>query len=85
VIVLVLDLGVTPAGDDATEEAVGAGRRHRSCIIRRRITREGDKPRMGTCPKCKLRIRKNGNHVKLGTVWYHKSCPVTRAAKSKKP
>ena len=21
---------------------------------------------MGTCPKCKLRIRKNGNHVKLG-------------------
>jgi len=39
---------------------------------------------MGTCPKCKLRIRKNGNHVKLGTVWYHKSCPVTRAAKSKK-
>lgn len=39
---------------------------------------------MGTCPKCKLRIRKNGNHVKLGTVWYHKSCPVTPARKSKK-
>jgi hypothetical protein len=30
---------------------------------------------MGTCPKCKLRIRKNGNHIKLGSVWYHKSCP----------
>ena len=30
---------------------------------------------MGTCPKCKLRIRKNGNHIKLGTVWYHKACP----------
>jgi len=30
---------------------------------------------MGTCPKCKLRIRKNGNHIKLGTTWYHKSCP----------
>ena len=24
---------------------------------------------MGTCPKCKQRIRKNGNHVKLGSVW----------------
>ena len=36
---------------------------------------------MGTCPKCKLRIRKNGNHVKLGTTWYHKSCPkVARTA-----
>ena len=31
---------------------------------------------MGTCPKCKLRIRKNGNHVKLGSVWYHKMCPA---------
>ncbi|MGH7384045.1 MAG: hypothetical protein ACREKG_02615 [Candidatus Rokuibacteriota bacterium] len=30
---------------------------------------------MGTCPKCKLRIRKNGNHVKLGSVWVHKMCP----------
>ena len=30
---------------------------------------------MGTCPKCKLRIRKNGNHVKLGSVWVHKQCP----------
>jgi hypothetical protein len=30
---------------------------------------------MGTCPKCKLRIRRNGNHVKLGSVWYHKACP----------
>jgi len=31
---------------------------------------------MSTCPKCKLRIRKNGNHVKLGSVWYHKMCPT---------
>ena len=30
---------------------------------------------MGTCPKCKRRIRKNGNHVKLGSTWYHKQCP----------
>ena len=39
---------------------------------------------MGTCPKCKLRIRKNGNHVKLGSVWRHKMCPPKpgRAAKS---
>jgi len=29
---------------------------------------------MGTCPKCKLRIRRNGNHVKLGSVWFHKMC-----------
>jgi hypothetical protein len=36
---------------------------------------------MGTCPKCKHRIRKNGNHVKLGSVWFHKSCP----AKAPKP
>ena len=36
---------------------------------------------MGTCPKCKLRIRKNGNHIKLGSVWYHKACPG-RPAKS---
>jgi len=38
---------------------------------------------MGTCPKCKLRIRKNGNHVKLGSVWVHKKCPA-RPARSKK-
>ncbi len=36
---------------------------------------------MGTCPKCKLRIRKNGNHIKLGTTWYHKSCPLSGGAK----
>ena len=35
---------------------------------------------MGTCPKCKLRIRKNGNHVKLGSVWVHKMCPPKPAA-----
>lgn len=38
---------------------------------------------MGTCPKCKHRIRKNGNHVKLGSVWFHKMCPV-KAARSAK-
>jgi len=37
---------------------------------------------MGTCPKCKLRIRKNGNHVKLGVTWYHKSCPSRPAKKA---
>jgi len=31
---------------------------------------------MGTCPKCKLTIHKNGNHKKLGSTWYHKQCPV---------
>jgi hypothetical protein len=31
---------------------------------------------MGTCPKCKRTIRKNGNHVKLGSTWYHKVCPA---------
>jgi hypothetical protein len=39
---------------------------------------------MGTCPKCKLRIRRNGNHVKLRSVWYHKVCPTQRAAAKKK-
>jgi len=34
---------------------------------------------MGTCPKCKLRIRKNGNHTKLGSIWYHKMCPAKPA------
>jgi hypothetical protein len=30
-----------------------------------------------------MRIRRNGNHVKLGTVWLHKTCPAkpVRAAK----
>ncbi len=37
---------------------------------------------MGTCPKCKQKIRRNGNHVKLGQVWYHKTCPE-KAAKVK--
>jgi len=22
-----------------------------------------------------MKIRKNGNHVKLGSTWYHKACP----------
>lgn len=39
---------------------------------------------MGTCPKCKRTIRKNGNHVKLGTTWYHKVCPGRSAAAKKK-
>ena len=38
---------------------------------------------MGTCPKCKHRIRKNGNHVKLGSVWFHKMCPVKTARSAK--
>jgi hypothetical protein len=38
---------------------------------------------MGTCPKCRLRIRRNGNHVKLGSTWYHKSCPARPAARKK--
>jgi len=38
---------------------------------------------MGTCPKCKLRIRKNGNHVKLGSVWYHKMCPAKARSAAK--
>ena len=38
---------------------------------------------MGTCPKCKLRIRKNGNHVKLGSTWYHKACPGAPRAGAK--
>lgn len=45
---------------------------------------DDDKERsMGTCPKCKLRIRKNGNHVKLGSTWYHKTCPARSAAPKK--
>jgi hypothetical protein len=39
---------------------------------------------MGTCPKCKLRIRKNGNHVKLGSVWFHKMCPPKPGASAKR-
>jgi hypothetical protein len=38
---------------------------------------------MGTCPKCKLRIRKNGNHIKLGSVWLHKACPPKPARSAK--
>jgi hypothetical protein len=40
---------------------------------------------MGTCPKCRLRIRRNGNHIKLGTAWYHKSCPARAARKPAPP
>ncbi len=41
---------------------------------------------MGTCPKCKRRIRHNGNHVKLGATWYHKMCPAGAAKPApKKP
>lgn len=39
---------------------------------------------MGTCPKCKMRIRKNGNHVKLGSVWTHKRCPAKSAPAAKR-
>ncbi len=40
---------------------------------------------MGTCPKCKHRIRRNGNHTKLGTIWFHKACPAKPAARAKAP
>lgn len=33
---------------------------------------------MGTCRKCKKRIRRNGNHIKIGQTWVHKVCPVKR-------
>ncbi|MBM4439752.1 MAG: hypothetical protein FJ027_04985 [Candidatus Rokubacteria bacterium] len=39
---------------------------------------------MGTCPKCKLTIHKNGNHRKLGSTWYHKQCPARPAAAKKR-
>jgi hypothetical protein len=39
---------------------------------------------MGTCPKCKLRIRKNGNRIKLGSVWLHKMCPPKPAGAAKR-
>ncbi len=39
---------------------------------------------MGTCPKCKHRIRRNGNHVKLGQVWFHKVCPILKEGTRKK-
>jgi hypothetical protein len=39
---------------------------------------------MGTCPKCKLRIRKNGSHVKLGSVWVHKMCPPKPGVSAKR-
>jgi hypothetical protein len=39
---------------------------------------------MGTCPKCKLRIRKNGNRIKLGSVWLHKMCPPKPARSAKR-
>jgi len=38
---------------------------------------------MGTCPKCKLRIHKNGNHIKLGSIWYHTTCPAKPARTAK--
>jgi hypothetical protein len=39
---------------------------------------------MGTCPKCRRRIRRNGNHTKLGTVWYHKACPARAPRKARR-
>src|SRR5213594_1197657 len=38
---------------------------------------------MGTCPKCKLTIHRNGNHKKLGSTWYHKQCPVRSVRKER--
>jgi hypothetical protein len=40
---------------------------------------------MGTCPKCKLTIHRNGNHRKLGSTWYHKQCPARPATKRAEP
>src|SRR2546422_2807843 len=82
-VVFVLDVRVTLPRDDAAEDAVpheappGA-----PAIIARLGSGLGKGERMGTCPKCKRKIRKNGNHVKLGSTWYHKACP-RRAAQVK--
>jgi len=39
---------------------------------------------MGTCLTRMQRIRKNGNHVKLGSVLHHKTCPGRPIARSAK-
>lgn len=39
---------------------------------------------MGTCPKCKSKIKRNGNHIKLGSTWIHKICPSKGAKPSMK-
>ena len=31
---------------------------------------------MGTCPNCKRRIKRNGNHFKRKGIWRHKKCPT---------
>jgi hypothetical protein len=30
---------------------------------------------MGTCPNCKLRIKRGANHVRRRGRWIHKKCP----------
>jgi hypothetical protein len=40
---------------------------------------------MGTCPKCKRTIHKNGNHKKLGSTWYHKQCPPRAESTKRAP
>ena len=89
VIVFVLDVGGAVSGDDAAEEAIGdrstaRASRHSGVVIIRAHEIARRSP-MGTCPKCKLRIRRNGNHVKLGSIWYHKACPGKSAPKTTKP
>jgi hypothetical protein len=86
-LVLKFDLGRGFSGDDTAEHTAWDHVPLEVVYTRmvdhgqQRSIIEGDV--MGTCPKCKLRIRKNGNHVKLGSIWYHKMCPAkpARAAK----
>ena len=79
-VVLVLDVGGTLARDDTTEEAVGdrgpEARHGRLYNSGSPNLREETREVMGTCPKCKLTIHRNGNHKKLGSTWFHKQCPA---------
>jgi hypothetical protein len=87
VVVLVLDVGRALPRNNPTERAVRhtytPGKRLGTVLYNSLSQTSGRSAVMGTCPKCKLRIRKNGNHIKLGTTWYHKSCPGRATAKSK--
>ena len=85
-VVLVDDVGRTLTCDDPAKGAI-AHRGPPKCLYNTAFVETSDDDggrgtAMGTCPKCKLRIRKNGNHIKLGSVWYHKMCPSNLAAKT---
>ena len=84
-VVLIDDVRRAPARDDAAEEAIGHHRPPRGLYNTAFVETPdgGRRIAMGTCPKCKQRIRKNGNHVKLGSTWYHKMCPAKTAAAAK--